>query len=100
MNGTYIPPQCKSPTSKCIEMWHYDPGYATGIFQRVVDGLKLPVTINFLGFGGETYFQEAINNRRAVFIMSFTPTTFIANNNLTKVLFPNSNPNQYAAFAK
>ncbi|ORY48264.1 hypothetical protein BCR33DRAFT_805534 [Rhizoclosmatium globosum] len=32
--------------------------------------------------------------------MGFTPTTFIAINNLTKVLFPNSNPNQYAAFAK
>ncbi|ORY41961.1 hypothetical protein BCR33DRAFT_328847 [Rhizoclosmatium globosum] len=101
MNGTYIPAQCSSANSKCIEMWHYDPGYSSNIYQRLIDGLNLPVTINFLSFGeAQNTIQDAIDRKKAILFYNWTPTSFVANNNFTKVLFPSNNPTQYAAFAK
>ncbi|KAI9336281.1 hypothetical protein BDR26DRAFT_489201 [Obelidium mucronatum] len=38
--------------------------------------------------------------KKAILLFNWTPTKFVANTNLTKVLFPNNNPSQYAAFAK
>ncbi|ORY48267.1 hypothetical protein BCR33DRAFT_63339 [Rhizoclosmatium globosum] len=102
INATYTPPQCKPPsTRRCIELFHYDPSFATGIFQRMIDGLDLPVTLTFLGAStAEGFFREALQRREAVFMMAIVPTVFAADANLTRVLFPGNNPTQYAAFLK
>ncbi|ORY41338.1 hypothetical protein BCR33DRAFT_344652 [Rhizoclosmatium globosum] len=100
MNGTYTPKQCQQANSTCIELWHIDPTFSPAIYQRLIDGLQLPVVIKFLGSKdtAKSTCQAAINQKKTVFFYYWTPTLFVAKNQLTNVLFPRSNSTEYAAF--
>ncbi|ORY49310.1 hypothetical protein BCR33DRAFT_713681 [Rhizoclosmatium globosum] len=102
INGTYVPKQCQLLNSSCIEMWHIDQSYSTNIYSRLIDGLELPVTINFLG-GLATAFSiltDSLAKKKDILFYFYTPSTVVATNNLTKVLFPSNNPTEYSAFTK
>ncbi|KAJ3072019.1 hypothetical protein HDU98_004419 [Podochytrium sp. JEL0797] len=99
INGTYTPPQCKQPGAQCIELWAYDPGYSPGNFQRIIDSLNLMVTMKFFGFSGNVQMQQALDAGKNVFIYNWAPSVFVASNNITKVLFPATDPEQYVALA-
>ncbi|KAJ3072972.1 hypothetical protein HDU99_002065, partial [Rhizoclosmatium hyalinum] len=93
-------PQCDDrpahfPGAKCVELWAYDPGYSPGNFQRLIDSLNLMVTIKFLGWNAEIAMQKALDANLNVFVYNWAPSTFVASNNITKVLFPATDPQQY-----
>ncbi|KAJ3404492.1 hypothetical protein CcCBS67573_g06387 [Chytriomyces confervae] len=100
MNGTYTPERCKLPESNCIELWMYDPAYSPQNFQRIIDSLNLNVSINFLGFGAEPIMQKALDEGKNVFLYNWQPNAFTAVNNLTRVLLPATDHEQYHALSK
>ncbi|KAJ3236568.1 hypothetical protein HDU81_010664 [Chytriomyces hyalinus] len=100
MNGTYTPAQCKLPESNCIELWMYDPAYSPQNFQRIIDSLSLNVSINFLGFGAEPIMQKALDEGKNVFLYNWQPNAFTAVNNLTRVLLPATDHEQYHELSK
>ncbi|KAI9350685.1 hypothetical protein BDR26DRAFT_505430 [Obelidium mucronatum] len=63
MNGTYTPQACNKTSNSCIELWHYHPSLSASMFQRIIDGLKLPVTINFLGNGERATLDSRSNQQ-------------------------------------
>ncbi|ORY39401.1 hypothetical protein BCR33DRAFT_788407 [Rhizoclosmatium globosum] len=100
-NGTYIPKTCNSKGAQCFELWHYDPSLASAIYQRLIDGLKLPVTINFLGINqAQDIIQNAINQKKPVMFFGWTPSSIVSGNDLTRVMFPMNNAQQYNALRK
>ncbi|KAJ3030122.1 UNVERIFIED_CONTAM: hypothetical protein HDU68_010044 [Siphonaria sp. JEL0065] len=100
VNGTYTPPQCKVPGAKCIELWAYDPVYSPGNFQRLIDSLQLMVVIKFLGWSANVAMQKAIDAGENVFVYNWAPSAFVASNNITKVLFPATDHDQYISLSQ
>ncbi|KAI9350706.1 hypothetical protein BDR26DRAFT_851369 [Obelidium mucronatum] len=100
-NGSYVPAQCKTKGSQCFELWHYDTTFAPSMYQRIVDGLNLSLVINFLGAEqAPKIIQSAIDKRKPVLFFNWTPSSFVASNDLSRVMFPLTNSKQYNTFRK
>ncbi|KAJ3282528.1 hypothetical protein HDU79_009861 [Rhizoclosmatium sp. JEL0117] len=100
VNGYYTPAQCKVPGAKCIELWAYDPAYSPSNFQRIIDSLGLMVTIKFIGWSADKAMTAALNAGQNVFVYNWAPTAFVAANNITRVLFPATDHQQYVNLVK
>ncbi|ORY49345.1 hypothetical protein BCR33DRAFT_580695 [Rhizoclosmatium globosum] len=101
-DSTYIPKQCQAANSNCTELWHIDSSYSPNVYQRIIDGLQLPLTINFLGGLDNTkaILNDAMAKKKAILFYFWTPGTYVAVNNFTKLLFPSNNPTEYGIFSK
>ncbi|KAI9332337.1 hypothetical protein BDR26DRAFT_937957 [Obelidium mucronatum] len=100
MNGTYTPAQCKVPGAKCVELWAYDPGYSPSNFQRIIDSMNLMVTMKFIGWSADKEMQAALDAGKDVFVYNWSPSVFVASNDITKVLFPATDHEQYMHLIK
>ncbi|ORY32389.1 hypothetical protein BCR33DRAFT_744059 [Rhizoclosmatium globosum] len=98
VNNTYIPSHCRSKDANCIEMLYWDPGYSNNVYQRLIDGLKLPITINFVGDAAKDIVNEALKQKKPILFYGWTPTVFLATNNFTRILFPSTNATEYVNF--
>ncbi|KAI9348623.1 hypothetical protein BDR26DRAFT_706857 [Obelidium mucronatum] len=101
VNGTYVPAwYSESEKENFMEIWHHGTAYTPNYFQRLIDGLHLNATVNFLGESMYPTMMEAYNNRKPFLVYNWRPTTTVAQFNLTRVGFPEDTSGSFARFQK
>ncbi|KAI9206119.1 uncharacterized protein BJ171DRAFT_597796 [Polychytrium aggregatum] len=87
MNGTYTPAQCVN-NPYCVEFWGNDPSYSKYYNERLIDGLQLNITINYLDGNGDvqTWVDQKI---QPIIFYYWTPSVLLATRNITRISFPN-----------
>ncbi|KAJ3284506.1 hypothetical protein HDU79_008075, partial [Rhizoclosmatium sp. JEL0117] len=89
VNGTYYPAWYNDADKEYFtEIWHETPGYTPYYFQRLIDGLKINATINFMGGNMYPMMVAAYQAKKPFLVYNWRPTTTIAGFNLTRVIFP------------
>ncbi|KAI9331059.1 hypothetical protein BDR26DRAFT_870623 [Obelidium mucronatum] len=97
LNGTFIAPHCNTTKSKCVELWGYDVSNSPRMFQKIIRGLSLPLTINYLGSKkAEETIRKAMDAKQNILFYNWAPSRFVASTPVTRVLFPPTNISEYA----
>ncbi|KAJ3282656.1 hypothetical protein HDU76_008664, partial [Blyttiomyces sp. JEL0837] len=100
-NGTYKPAWYSDENANnFVEIWHVSSGYSTYVFERMIDGLHLNATINYLGDPQDQYVKWAIGNQTNIIFYYWKPTTFISSLNVTRLTFPDDSRGFYSKFEK
>ncbi|KAJ3011088.1 UNVERIFIED_CONTAM: hypothetical protein HDU68_001823 [Siphonaria sp. JEL0065] len=99
MNGTYIPTwYSDDQKDNFVEFWLETMETTVYYFQRLVDGLHLNATINFLGDSNYDTLVDAYDNGRPFLAYNWRPTTTVATMNLTRLVFPDDPMGEFQEF--
>ncbi|KAJ3208039.1 hypothetical protein HDU67_007038, partial [Dinochytrium kinnereticum] len=98
-NNTYAP-SWYSPSLRdnFVELLHVIPGYSQYIFERLIDGLGLNMTIKYLGDSLEGYLSSLYERRLPFIFYYWKPTTFLATHNFSRITFPDDSTGNFFKF--
>ncbi|KAI9346435.1 hypothetical protein DFJ73DRAFT_837931 [Zopfochytrium polystomum] len=97
--GIYLPPHYVEG-GDFIQIWAMWPDYSSYVFERLIDGLMLNATIQYLGDQQMDSVAQAIRNQTPVIFYGWKPTTFISSNNVSRILFPDDTRGDYQIFSE
>ncbi|KAJ3322250.1 hypothetical protein HDU76_013931 [Blyttiomyces sp. JEL0837] len=87
--GRYYPSFYPQDISESfMQMWMPNIYYSEFQYERLIEGLHLNASINYLGENMLDYVDMALSNDSAVMFYAWYPTTFVATRNVTRVMFP------------
>ncbi|ORY51366.1 hypothetical protein BCR33DRAFT_452970 [Rhizoclosmatium globosum] len=91
-NNTYHPAWWTPETDQnFVTMWHIDPSWSQYHYERLIDGLGINATITWLG--GNNFYNivgQALKNNTPCVFYQWKPSSFVAVNNVTRLMFPDS----------
>ncbi|ORY39005.1 hypothetical protein BCR33DRAFT_788456 [Rhizoclosmatium globosum] len=88
-NGTYKPAWYKPADNNYFaEIWCNRPTNTPYYFQRLIDGLKLNLTMVFLSDNGFSYMADAYSKKQPFLYYNWRPTVTVSQFNFTRMIFP------------
>ncbi|ORY48310.1 hypothetical protein BCR33DRAFT_64122 [Rhizoclosmatium globosum] len=101
VNGTYKPSwYTDSEKQNFVEIWMETMETTVYYFQRLVDGLHLNATLNFMGNDAFSNLVSAYETKKPFLAYQWRPTTTLAGLNLTRIIFPDDSIGAFKKFQK
>ncbi|KAJ3100101.1 hypothetical protein HDU97_002483 [Phlyctochytrium planicorne] len=98
-NNSYIPSHyTPESNSSFVEMVHMYPDYTYAFYPRLIDGLKLNMTIKYMGEAYDDYLADSIAKKLPLIAYYWKPTVFTSVYNLTRIMFPDDVHGKFPSF--
>ncbi|KAJ3333389.1 hypothetical protein HDU76_008640 [Blyttiomyces sp. JEL0837] len=101
VKGKYYPAWYTNETSQhFIEIICETELYSAYVYQRLIDGLHLNATLNFLGDRYFDYLKDALENKIDLVFYAWKPFGLVASHNVTRISFPDDANGEFSQFIK
>ena len=93
----WLSSKCKQDRSKCAKLYHAFPTWAATVIESMAETLELPIGVEYYHGEQQAILSEALADGKVFLLYGWTPSTFVSNNNVTRISFKENSRKCYSS---